>query len=70
MGVGLSSDRSERTLKEKVLASEVFLRAGFKVKLVFGVVFLEEVLDDGAGLPESDSGVGVFDDGDTGCGRV
>ena len=55
----------ERTLEEKILASQVFLGLGIKVELVLGVVFFEEVLDNGAGLPESDSGVGVLNSGDT-----
>ena len=43
-------------------------RAGRETKAVLRVVALDEVLEDGAGLPEGDVGVGVVDGGDAAVG--
>ena len=53
-------------LKHQVLVLVILVRGGFRVQLIFRVVVLDEVLDDGAGLPEGDAGVGVLDRRGTG----
>ena len=40
-----------------------FIAAGWEGKLVLCVVFLDEILDDGAGFPEGEVGVRVVDRG-------
>ena len=57
-----------RGLEVQVLGGEVFLGGGGEGEGVLGVVLLDEVLDYGAGFPEDEPGVGVFDAGDAGGG--
>lgn len=52
------------------LLGEVFFGGGGEGQGVFFVVLLDEVFDDGAGFPEGDAGVGIFDCGDAVNGVV
>ena len=52
------------------LLREVVLWSGGEGEGVLFVVFGDEVFDYGAGFPEGDAGVGIFDGGDAGSGVV
>ena len=52
-----------RGLEVHVLGGEVLLGAREKVQFTFRVVDVEQVFDNGAGFPECDARVGVFDSG-------
>lgn len=58
---GLAEVRAlARNLEMKPLLKIIFLRLGFVGDLLRGVVFVNQVLDNGAGFPDGDSSVGVF----------
>ena len=48
-------------LKSEPLIAEVLLLEGVVAEDMLCVVLLDDVLDDGAGFPERDSGIGILD---------
>lgn len=58
---GLAKVRAlARHLEMKPLLLLILLRLGLVGNLPLGIVFLNQVLDNGAGLPQGDSSVGIF----------
>jgi hypothetical protein len=48
-------------LEGEPLVAQVFFGQGGVAEGVLGVVLLDDVVDDGAGFPENEAGVGVLD---------